>query len=334
MTDLVSIIVPVYNVQKYLQRCVESLINQSYTNIEIILIDDGSSDDSLELCYKLAENDERLKVYKNDENIGQAATRQTGINLSAGKWIMFLDSDDAFTELAVEKMVCFAKESKADIVLSSYTTIINGERAIERANIENRVYGRQEFINKLLSDVKWNVLTCIGSKIYNKKFLEEKKISFSNEYKFNEDGAFILEALSYAERIGYLDEPFYQYFIRSSGSIQSSYREDMFYYINKVDVLLKDVFVKNDLFCGEIRTLWYKKHLGLYLYALANEANYRKFSEFNKVFKQIKSDYYYEQVIKCGKNDSAMMKIMVLSMKSNLPVILYAALKMHRLLKA
>ena len=145
--DLVSVIVPVYNVSNYLQRCVESLTGQSYKNIEIILIDDCSTDDSLKLCYEFAKHDERIKICKNEKNIGLSATREVGMKYTSGEWIMFLDSDDTFTELAVEKMVCFAKESKADIVLSSYTTIINGERAIERANIENRVYGRQEFIN-------------------------------------------------------------------------------------------------------------------------------------------------------------------------------------------
>ena len=333
MTDLVSIIVPVYNVQKYLQRCVESLINQSYTNIEIILIDDGSSDDSLELCYKLAENDERIKVYKNDENIGQAATRQTGINLSAGKWIMFLDSDDAFDDNAVEKMVNFAKTFGADMVLSSYTVIQNEQAAVKKANIDEGIYSRKDFISLCLSKIEWNIMSCIGSKIYNREFLRKYEIQFESKYKYNEDGAFLIAALSNVSVVGYVDEPFYQYFIRNSGSTQTSYRENMFSYINKTDVILKRVFEENGLFNNEKKKLWYNKHIMLYLAVLANEARYKNYSSYKQVVSQIKKDEEYANTINYSTTFGIMLKIMIFSLKINVPILFYLVIKMHGLVK-
>lgn len=87
----VTIIVPVYNVESYLQRCVESMINQTYRNIEILLIDDCSKDGSLELCNQYAKQDSRISVKKNPGNMGQAYSRQVGLDIAQGDWIMFLD---------------------------------------------------------------------------------------------------------------------------------------------------------------------------------------------------------------------------------------------------
>ena len=108
MEALISIIVPVYNTEPYLKKCVDSLLAQTYKNIEIILIDDCSTDKSRSLCYELQKQNNNILVVCHDENCGLEATRNSGLENAKGDWIMFLDSDDTFENNAAEDMVNFA----------------------------------------------------------------------------------------------------------------------------------------------------------------------------------------------------------------------------------
>ena len=101
---LVSVVVPVYNVEKYVEKCINSIINQSYNNLEIIVVDDGSKDSSASMCDKIAMRDSRVKVYhKHNEGLG--LTRNYGMNRASGKYIMFVDSDDYIEENIIERML-------------------------------------------------------------------------------------------------------------------------------------------------------------------------------------------------------------------------------------
>ena len=102
--EIVSVIVPVYQAEKYIERCVNSLIHQTYHNLEIILIDDGSKDNSFNICKRLAEDDVRIKVFHND-NQGVASTRNQGLDYAGGQYIYFLDSDDWIGKDTLSEMV-------------------------------------------------------------------------------------------------------------------------------------------------------------------------------------------------------------------------------------
>ena len=101
--ELISVIVPVYNVQKYLKKCVESILNQSYSNLEVILIDDGSTDESGQMCDKLRDRDKRIKVF-HQENKGLSAARNKGIELHTGRYLTFVDSDDYIAKGFIEDL--------------------------------------------------------------------------------------------------------------------------------------------------------------------------------------------------------------------------------------
>lgn len=116
---MVSIIVPVYNVENYIDRCIQSLIKQTYKNIEIILINDGSTDGSAEKCLKWSQRDNRI-IFVNKKNEKQGPSRNLGILISKGNYIMFVDSDDYVKETMVESMYNCIKKSDADIVFSDY----------------------------------------------------------------------------------------------------------------------------------------------------------------------------------------------------------------------
>jgi raffinose-raffinose alpha-galactotransferase len=122
MKPLVSVIIPVFNVEQYIERCVESVINQEYKNIEIILVDDGSTDQSGMLCDELATKDERIHVI-HKKNGGLSSARNSGLEHASGEWVTFIDSDDWVTEDYVSGMYNTAEMSKADVVIGGVAYI-------------------------------------------------------------------------------------------------------------------------------------------------------------------------------------------------------------------
>ena len=330
---LVSVIVPVYNVEKDLALCVKSLVEQTYSNIEILLIDDCSKDKSLEECYRLAKTDQQIKVFKNEQNSGQAVARNKGLDNASGQWIMFLDSDDTFTPDAVETMLDFARENNTEVVFSSYTYIQRNTPRIAAATLSDGKYARSDFVAECLTNINWAVMCCIGSKIYNKEFLDKNQIRFDPSYKYNEDGAFMLTALSKAENVGYLDKPFYQYYIRESGSTMSSHKENMFSYINKTNMLLKQVLEENNAFSGEQKKLWMQKQMSFYIACMANDARFKSYSVFKENYKYIKNDEFFDEIIRACAVSGFMKKSIKCFMKLNLTLPIYILLKLYYTIK-
>ena len=124
MNDLISIIIPVYNVEKYLDRCLESVVSQTYTNLEIIIVDDGSTDSSSLLCDDLAKKDKRIKVF-HKENGGLSDARNYGVSKSRGDYIFFVDSDDCISNKAIEILYDLLIKNSADIACSNYVKFSN-----------------------------------------------------------------------------------------------------------------------------------------------------------------------------------------------------------------
>ena len=122
MNDLISIVIPIYNASKYLEKCINSVINQTYKNLEIILVNDGSIDNSLDICNDFKDKDNRIKVISK-KNEGVSKTRNIGIDKCKGKYLMFLDSDDYIDEIYVEKMYTYLTKNNLSMVTSSMTLV-------------------------------------------------------------------------------------------------------------------------------------------------------------------------------------------------------------------
>ena len=189
MADLVSVIVPVYNAEETIKRCVDSLLNQSYKEIQIVLVDDGSKDRSLPLCEKFAKEDTRVLVVKK-ENGGVSSARNYGIEQSRGKYIMFLDSDDWFEESMVEHYVRLMREHDASVVIGGLqgTYADNPESFIKSLP----VYGKKD-------TALWNVICdssemfgYIGGKLFRKDIVDTALIRFNEKMYAQEDLDFCL----------------------------------------------------------------------------------------------------------------------------------------------
>lgn len=231
MTDI-SIIVPVYNAEKYLKKCLDSLVNQTKKELEFILINDGSADKSEEIIktYK----DKRIKYFKN-KNQGIGKTRNFGIEKSSGKYLMFLDSDDYFSNDACEILYKEAEKEKADLIVFDYYRVEKGnlnEVKIESFNATNI----KDDPNLLL---KVNLGPC--NKIYKSDLIKNNDIKFEENLKY-EDTLFVVKAIYNAKKIIKLNRFLHYYMIheKSETTVRDERVFDILKIVDKIRTYLKN----------------------------------------------------------------------------------------------
>lgn len=212
MNDLISIIVPVYNVEKYVEKCVTSIINQTYKNIEIILVDDGATDNSGKICDELKEKDNRITVI-HKKNGGLSDARNAGLKIAKGEYIGFVDSDDYIEQDMFETLYNINKQNDADISIVSFYELYGGKVIGVRHSKSLEIFNKIDAIKELLIDTK------IQSYAWNKLFKKElfKDIEFPTNKNF-EDIATTLLLFEKANKIVLLESPKY-YYVRRDDSI-------------------------------------------------------------------------------------------------------------------
>lgn len=217
-----SIIVPVYNVEPYLSECLDSILGQTFTDFEVLLIDDGSTDGSSALCDNYAEKDGRIRCF-HKENGGHMSARQTGFRQATGKYIAFVDSDDWIDPAMYNRMCRCAVESDPDIVCCNYTAA-TPEKQIERQDVcppgfynrkqlEEKVWPRMLFSGTFFH---YGVSPSLCNKLFRKSLLEKYLFQVPLSLKLGEDGLAVYGCLLEASSAYFLSESFYYY--RSSGS--------------------------------------------------------------------------------------------------------------------
>lgn len=244
----VSIVVPVYNVEKYLVRCVESLRKQSLKDIEIILVDDGSPDACPKMCDELATLDGRIKVI-HKENGGLSSARNAGLRVARGKYIGFVDSDDDVSEDMYEKMLQIISEQHVDFVMSDYMRVLeNGERYLNTLNILQGRYSREEIKEKIFpqlimrEDVDYGPLLSVWHCLYNLEFLKKYDIQFDEQVRWSEDNIFSTIVGYCASSFYYLKgEGLYHYY-QNPGTITTSYRKGAWDVYKIMNQHLKEFF--------------------------------------------------------------------------------------------
>ena len=192
MDELISVIVPIYNTEKYLVECVESIRKQTYSNIEIILVDDGSTDASIEICDEFAEKDSRVRVF-HKENEGVAVARNFGIQQSNGQYVVIVDSDDVAVDKMIEVLYTQIKENDADIAVGNYYIYDESDGNfyyyITEADYCVEVLSPQELIDRQAGAWKWNstafMLTTF--KLYKKVLFDD--VSFTHGRRFDDEAS-------------------------------------------------------------------------------------------------------------------------------------------------
>ena len=230
---MLSVVVPIYNSSQYLEQCLISICNQTFVDIEIILIDDCSTDNSLEIIKNYAANDKRIKIVTNKEHKGAGYSRNIGIDVSKGKYLLFLDSDDIYETNYIEKMYLQAELKNADIVFSKYN-IIDYNGKIIATEMGFWKITNNEDINYALCKKSINIFTITTpapwNKLYRKNFVIDNFLRFQNTRIAN-DVSFFKKSFFLANSIYVLDICSVNYRENWMGNISSSryiYTHDIF----------------------------------------------------------------------------------------------------------
>lgn len=217
MKPTVSIIVPVYNAEKFLNRCVDSILGQEYRDFELILVDDGSRDMSGSICDAYAKTDERVVVI-HKENSGVSDTRNQGIERAKGTYLQFVDSDDWLTPDATKLMVRAAEEHGCDMVISDFYRVV-GDMVSRKGDIESDcVIDREEFASFMMENPADYYYGVLWNKLYRRDLVNRFGIRMDAEISWCEDSMFNLEYVRYAETFYALRTPVY-YYVKTKGSL-------------------------------------------------------------------------------------------------------------------
>ena len=283
---LISIIIPMYNEEKNISNCIESIINQTYNNIEIILVNDGSTDNTKQICEKYSKKDKRI-ILINKINEGVSIARNIGIQKANGEYITFIDSDDTLELDAYETCIKEMKKENADIVCFNYRRMNIETNFKKRYGIkEKKEYIFPEILEDYLSNDQYNK---IGEANWNKIFKYEiiKNIEF-RKIKIGEDFIFNYEAFKNAKKIINIPEILYNYTINSNSVTSESFnKEKLLEYIYSRKEILKDIKENykqyyNNAFVALCDTYYYS------IEKIAYETNLKREKDFLEVIEEYK----------------------------------------------
>ena len=219
MRPMVSIIVPIYNAENYLRRCVDSILNQEYTDFELLLVNDGSTDASGDICEEYGDQDPRVIVIQK-ENTGVSDSRNRALDRARGKYLQFLDSDDWITPDATRLFVRAAEEYGCDMVISDFYRVV-GERLSTKGDIEEEgVLTREEFAAHMMENPADFYYGVLWNKLYRRDIVEEHNLRMDTNINWCEDFMFNLEYIRYAKVFYALHAPIY-YYVKRKGSLAS-----------------------------------------------------------------------------------------------------------------
>lgn len=214
--NLISVIIPIYKVEKYLRKCIDSVMAQAYKNIEIILVDDGSPDGCGLICDEYAQKDSRIKVI-HKENGGLSDARNAGLDIASGEYVMFVDSDDYISEKMCDKLYWALTENNADVSVCNFLHVDEDGREIAEMNndmlIEDEVLsGREILENRLINNWHWVIS---WNKLYKRTLFDNVRFKVGKQH---EDEFIIHEILSQCERVAGVSDAMY-YYVQRGDSI-------------------------------------------------------------------------------------------------------------------
>lgn len=226
MNKTVSIIVPVYNAENNLGQCIKDILNQTYPTIELILINDGSTDKSAHICKYYKEIDDRVHVI-HQQNQGPSVARNAGIKVASGQYIQFVDADDQLkrnmTERLIEEM-----HLQTDLVICGYTAIQadNNHRKLYIPSIIGR-YHQQAFYNQIGNLYQKTILPPLWNKLYRADIIKHHQLQFAEDIQMGEDLLFNLDYMACIQSVQLIQDPLYIYYLDNSNSLSQKFQQNM-----------------------------------------------------------------------------------------------------------
>ena len=282
MQELFSVIVPVYNTEKYIRRCVASLCSQSYHNLEIILIDDGSKDLSGSICDQLHHEDSRIQVI-HQSNAGVSAARNTGLNSAQGEFITFADSDDYLHPQMIERLYQLAKAYEADVSSCEYTSD-ESELSLSQ-DATPLTFDAVNGISDMLCNKSITYSVCC--KLFSR--FTVNGLRFHTEYSHHEDLLFCYEAFLKSKTIVHTKEKLYLYYVNPNSATRTAFSHKRMTAIDVQERILRDIhdrFPDSQLSHTAIQQFL---KVNIYTGMQMRKAGYKSREDYNRIRKNIKS---------------------------------------------
>lgn len=259
MRDLISVIIPVYNAGRYLDKCLQSVCQQSYDNLEIICVDDGSKDNTEEILKKWVANDGRIKaIYQ--ENHGESRARNVGLSLVTGSWITFVDNDDWLDLDMYQSMIDAGNLYEADMVCCSWVKeeAYGSIRAINTSAVANNPFGRDKLLKYIYVRDEYQGFAYMWDKLYRKELFEG--VRFDENLRIGGDVLALAEVALKVKRAAYIDEAYYHYLQRSNSGCHTDKADALLDWVKAYHKVI-DIFQVASI---EPETLCYVKRFTAY----------------------------------------------------------------------
>lgn len=296
---LVSIIVPVYNVRKYLEQCLNSIVNQTYSNLEAILVDDGSTDGSSAICDKYEAKDKRFKSY-HKINGGLSDARNYGIERAKGKYISFIDSDDYVSQYYIETLIQIIQQKKCSLVMGNYLkTTVNYKKQNKKSDLNKvTVYSRREAMVALLYHRKLSMYSC--GKIYERSLFNDIRFPVGRLF---EDIPTTWQIVKKVDYVGYIDEIIYIYRQRTTSIVGSQFSEAKVDAVRHSELILDDIGQDRELCLAAISASFFNC-----LDILAQIEN-KDTESYEYIIEKIRQ---YRKIVLTDTNNSIYLRVMAL----------------------
>jgi len=285
----ISVLMPVYNAETFVENAINSVLDQSYDNWELIIIDDNSTDLSGDICDRLAKTDTRIKVFHMSENLGISGAKNMAIKMSTGEYIAFCDDDDLMEKDTLSDNMEIALRNNSEVVRWSYKTIKVDENNHTYAEIDCKcmdgVYRDREEIFNSYRNVH-TMLSCDWTGLYKKSLLDEHNILFPTDFKYGgEDTMFNVEILNYVNSMSMNSRSYYCWYLRKKHSTTTKHNTNFCYSMLKVAQAEKNIIISNcrddGLFLWEEYREFYKKLLMDYTNHLSEKEKARVMTEID-----------------------------------------------------
>ena len=298
---LISVIVPVYNVEQYLERCVHSVLKQSYHNLEIILVDDGSTDKSGELCDQFKKVDSRITVF-HKANGGLSDARNCGLDNATGEWVSFVDSDDWIHEDYIRNLYELAMANSCEIAVATYCIVKDKVAHVKTVkNNTVKIMDKMESLKSLLYQKHFTTSAC--AKLFKGELFSEIRFPIGKLY---EDVEAIYNVFSLSNQVVFTNEILYYYFQRQTSIVRSAFSLRKMDYIYNTKLILDDVKEKYPKLINAAlsRVLWADVHVLVHM---------DKVSDYSKEYENIWSDIRkYRKKVICDKNVPLKNKVVLI----------------------
>ena len=289
----ISVIIPVYNSEKTLPKCLDSLLSQSCDNIEIILVNDGSTDSSAEICKKYAFLHPEIKCLEK-ENGGVSTARNTALDIAQGDYITFVDSDDWVTPDYFESINGVLKDFDYDFIQFSQATVKGDERSEKSVSVFDSS-NHEEIIHRIVSDMCKKHINSPNGKVYKRQIIEENAIRFKEDIEVGEDRTFNIQYALNIKSFRVLEQPLYIICLENEESLSRKKRNDLDKQIEKAEEYLKDALNKSNLSEEEklkiIEAINFDNLRAVYTKAKYLQRNklpyFKRLKELNKYCKQV-----------------------------------------------